>query len=242
MKRRFASSAVIGVTTTVVAGPRDPLQWQAAGRHYLAAVWAAGGVPVLLPWQQRQPGLEPLPRLDGLLLTGGGDVAPALYGQAPHPRLGTVLEPRDEAELALVRWAREHDLPTLGICRGAQVMVVAAGGTLVQDIPSQLPGAVCHKGEGEPGRVPHDVRLAAGSLVHHVLGADTVTVNSTHHQCAEKLGDLVATAWSQDDLVEAVELPAARFMLGLQWHPEDLWETDPQQLRVFQALVAAAGG
>lgn len=235
-------AAVIGVTTTVVAGARDPQQWQAVGRPYLEAVWAAGGIPVLLPWGQGRSGLEPLPRLDGLLLIGGGDVAPALYGQAPHPRLGTVLEARDRAELAMAQWAIKHDLPTLGICRGAQVMVVAAGGSLVQDIPSQLPGAACHKGEGDPGRVPHRIRLAAGSVVHRVLAADSVTVNSTHHQCADRLGDLIATAWAEDDLVEAVELRGARFMLGVQWHPEDLWETDPQQLRLFQALVAAAGG
>jgi len=236
-------ATVIAVTTTLIAGRRDPQQWQAAGRYYLEAVEAAGGLPLLLP-VLAGPGLgELLSRADGLLLTGGGDLDPALYGQAPHPRLGLVSPERDRTELELLAWAVEHQLPTLGICRGAQVMVVGTGGSLVQDIPSQVPHALAHRGEQEPGRVPHPVSLQPGSLVAAALEATRVVVNSTHHQCSDKLGPgLVPTAWADDGLVEAVELSGHPFLLGVQWHPEELWQEDREHLKLFQALVRAAGG
>lgn len=236
-------SAVIGVTTTRVPGRRDPQQWQGADRWYLEAVSAAGGVPVLLPWAQGGELEAVLARLDGLLLTGGGDLDPQLYGEAPHPRLGLVSPPRDEAELALVRWALAHRLPALGICRGAQVMVVALAGALYQDLPSQVPQAVPHQGQGEPGRIPHPVRLAAGSLVAKALGQEELVVNSSHHQAPSRLGEgMVPTAWSPDGLVEAVEVNGHPFLLGVQWHPEELWPEQRCHLHLFQALITAAGG
>jgi len=234
-------SAIIGITTTVVAGRRDPLHWQAVARPYLEAVTEAGGQPVLLPWLTGDGLAQVLGRLDGLVLSGGGDVDPAHYGQARQPYLGTVLPERDRAELEMAAWALAHGLPTLGICRGAQVLVVATGGTLVQDIAHQCPQAGRHRGAGEPGRVPHPVRLLPGSRIAKVMGAEELLVNSAHHQCSDRIaGVLVASGWSEDGLVEAVEAPNHPFLVGVQWHPEELWQQDRLHLRLFAGLMEAA--
>jgi putative glutamine amidotransferase len=189
-------------------------------------------------------------RLDGLLLPGGVDVDPAIYGQEPHPELGKVDDALDEAELVLTRWALEDQLPLLGICRGIQLMNVAAGGTLYQDLRAQFPGAQCHRfvpsqyGRDHRG---HLVHIEPGSHLARALGL-SVPVNSRHHQAVKDVAPgFVVTARAPDGVIEGLELeglehPGAPFAVGVQWHPENLAAQDAQMLALFQAFVQAAIG
>jgi putative glutamine amidotransferase len=208
------------------------------GRHYSEAVEAAGGLPVHLP-------LIPNPEyiaavmsgIDGLLLPGSySDVDPARYGHEPHPQLGHVVPEKDETDLLTLAEAERRAMPVFAICFGIQSLNVFRGGTLIQDISSQLPNAIKHEQGAPRDRHSHRVRTLDGSLLRQLAGADSVPVNSHHHQAIETLGrELVATAWASDGLVEAVEDPRSdRFVLGVQWHPELAWERD----RVSQALFA----
>lgn len=198
---------------------------------YVHAVHSSGGQAILIT--PDDPDLDLLDRVDGLVVTGGSDVDPSLYGEPPHPTTHVKPE-RDKAEMLLLRAAVARDLPVLGICRGMQLMAVAYGGRLHQHLPDVL-GHSGHRPMGGPKFGEHPVRLAAGSLCHKILG-DEVVVNSFHHQGVADPGRLVAAGWcAGDDLVEAVEDPNRRFTIGVQWHPED--STD---FRVFEALVEAA--
>jgi gamma-glutamyl-gamma-aminobutyrate hydrolase PuuD len=212
---------------------------------YIAAVIVAGGVPVMLPPVVAADGrggegavdvaaLRAVEGIDGLLLTGGADVEPHRYGDAPEPTTQAPRPDRDGWELALLDAALARDLPVLAICRGAQILDVAAGGTLHQHVPD-LVGHTNHQpGGGVLGVTP--VRLAPGSLAAQVLGPE-VKVPCYHHQSIDGLGTgLVAVGWADDGTVEAIERPGRRFVLGVQWHPED-----GDDLRLFTALVAAAG-
>jgi len=200
---------------------------------YAEQVAAAGGVPVLLP---PLPGVAAaVDRLDGLLLTGGGDIDPGRYGADPHPRTGRVSAPRDAAELELLDAALAAGLPVLGVCRGMQLVNVARGGTLCQHLASDAGHTPA------PGTFGlHPVRVAPGTRLAGILGAngDGADVPTAHHQAVDRLGEgLVATAWTEDGVIEAVEASAGGdpFLLAVQWHPEA--GTDP---RVIEALVAAA--
>jgi putative glutamine amidotransferase len=203
---------------------------------YIRSVEQAGALPLVLPPTRPGDAAELLDRVQALLMTGGSDVDPDLYGQAPHPRLGSVFRGRDEFELALCREALERDLPLLGICRGIQVLNVATGGTLVQDIPSQLETAVGHDSPGERRTIAHDVRILPGTRLREILGKDTVAVNSFHHQAVKDLGRglVVSGLCGGDGVVEAVEAPDRRFAVGVQWHPESFWRE-----RTFHTLFAA---
>ena len=201
--------------------------------NYAEVVAAAGGIPVLLP---PLPGVAAAAdRLDGLLLTGGGDIDPGRYGARPHPRTTRVSMPRDAAELELLDAATQAGLPVLGVCRGMQLVNVARGGTLCQHLPDDAGHAPT------PGMFgSHPVRVGAGTRLAGILDAngDGVHVPTAHHQAVDRLGEgLVATAWAEDGVVEAVEAGAAGdpFLLAVQWHPEA--GTDP---RLIEALVAAA--
>jgi putative glutamine amidotransferase len=209
---------------------------------YVKALVSAEGLPfVLAPVFGRDvPAL--LDRLDGLILTGGSDVDPALYGAAPHPNLGSVIRPRDEFELALCREALARDLPILAICRGHQVLNVATGGTLVQDLPSEPSGGrVDHDPDVERATRVHDVRILEESRLHRLLAKESVGVNSFHHQAVRNLGaGLVATAWAPDGVVEGIEDPSRRFVLGVQWHPESFWREKEGFGALFRGLVAEA--
>jgi putative glutamine amidotransferase len=197
-------------------------------RHaYAAAVANAGGLPVLLP----PVGPLPLERLDGVLLAGGDDVDPRHYGQVPHPLLGDIDPARDVQELALARACIARNLPVLGLCRGHQVLTIAGGGTLFQDLPSLRPSATIHDSELDAA---HPVVTASGSRLATFCGAQ-VSVNSRHHQATDTLGaGWNATAWADDGLIEGIELTGHRFAIGVQWHPEDLQLHGPHR-----ALLAA---
>jgi putative glutamine amidotransferase len=195
---------------------------------YADALRAAGVDPVLL----RAGAAASLSDVDGLLVSGGTDLAPALYGQPPDPRTGSPDVERDEMERRLLLQALSAGTPVLAICRGMQLFNVVHGGTLAQHV------------EGHEMRPPdasaaaHKVSIQPGSLLYRILGASEVQVNSRHHQTVDRVGEaLVATAWSKDDrVVEGMERPDLRFAVAVQWHPEDLVSRYPEQLRLFEAL------
>ena len=183
--------------------------------------------------------------IDGVLLTGGGDVDPAFYGEERHESIQDAEPGRDEFELDLARRALEGDVPVLAICRGAQVLNVAAGGTLVQDIPTAVTTELTHRITEPKNCVAHDIQVARDSRLHSALG-DAVTascacrVNSRHHQSVGKLGhNIKASATASDGVVEGIEAPDATFCLGVQWHPENFWRTGEFK-PLFDAFVAAA--
>lgn len=223
-----------------------PASWVMNQRYYYSAT-EAGAVPWMVPLLHGD--LDTLrciyDRLDGVLLAGGVDVDPANYREAPHPRLGNIDPPRDAVELQLARWAIEDDKPLLGLCRGLQVLNVARGGTLHQDLEAQRPGAIKHDYFPNAGFgrdfLAHEVVLTGGTRLARTFAAGEIAVNSMHHQGIDRLGaGLIAAAHAPDGLVEAVELPGARFMLGVQWHPETLEDKDPRTRDLFAGFVDAA--
>jgi len=211
---------------------------------YVRAVEAAGGLPVILAPGRPDDALELAGRIQGLILSGGADVDPAHYGERAHETVTDVTPERDAFELALAREALRRDVPTLAICRGQQVLNVALGGTLIQDIPSSVSGAADHDPERERWELAHEVRILPGSALRQVLGEDKVAVNSFHHQAVKDLGEgLVASAWSlADGVIEGIEAPGRRFAVGVQWHPESFWNRTPGFQGLFEAVVAAAVG
>ena len=214
-------------------------------RHYGEAVAAAGGVPVHIP-------LIPDPELikafvghlDGVLLPGSAsDVDPLRYGREPHAGLGPVHPLKDETDLLVLKEAQERRLPLLAICFGMQVWNVYRGGSLIQDIASQVPKALKHEQGAPRDRLSHHVRIQPESLLGSLAGEVGALVNSHHHQALEQIGEgLQATAWSSDGLVEAVEdMSEGRWSLGVQWHPEIGWEKDRLSANIFSAFIKAAG-
>jgi putative glutamine amidotransferase len=210
---------------------------------YIEAVQRAGGDPVIVPpvaLDDAEAGVR-LERFDGLLLVGGGDIDPALYGQEAVPEVAHISPARDEFEIPLVRAAIERGMPTLCICRGIQVLNVALGGTLLQHI-SDREEFVEHRNEDATDGVLHDVRLQPGSKVMKAMGAERVRTFSHHHQALDALGaGLTPVGWADDGLLEAVELDDC-WVLGLQWHAEATAASDPTQQAVFDALVREAAG
>lgn len=235
-------ATLIGVSTSTTIDKYPERAYVNAA--YLRAVQQAGGVPVALPPHLDARSLEALRgRLDGVLLTGGGDVSPARSGEAPHPKTSEVSEARDALEIGLTEWAIGQEIPLLAICRGVQVLNVALGGSLYQDIPSE-PGSPINHSQAEPREQPtHDVKvMGEGTRLGRVLGTLELRVNSFHHQAVRRLGrGLAEVAWAPDGIVEGLEMPdAPGFVLGVQWHPEDLVGHDPAARNLFLALVAAA--
>ena len=213
-------------------------------RYYSEAVEAAGGLPVHIPLIPLAEFIgETVAGLDGILLPGSdSDVDPLRYGQEPHPQLGAVHPCKDETDLLVLEQVEARAIPLFAICFGIQILNVARGGTLIQDIASQWPNAIKHE-QGVPrDRHSHNVRLLGDSLIRRLARSDRPPVNSHHHQALETLGrELVATAWAPDGLVEAVEDPRGdRFVVGVQWHPELGWERDDFARALFERFVSEA--
>lgn len=224
-------------------------QWDGSERTgvnaaYAKSVLAAGGVPLILsPLLGPSLAARALAGVDGLLLTGGEDIHPAWYHAEPSPLLYPPSRERDLFELALFATARQMEIPILGICRGIQLINVALGGTLFQDLPSERPGPLDHNPSAARTARTHALRLAPGSRAEAALGPEPLTVNSFHHQAIRELAmKLVATGWSEDGLIEAVETPpGAPWLLAVQWHPEEMFaEISAPERGLFRALVEEA--
>lgn len=217
----------------------------ALSQAYVRAISLAGGAPLMIPITPDEEQLRSIyAGLDGILLSGGGDISPHLYGEEAHQSVWGVDEERDAVELALARWALAEGKPLLAICRGIQVMNVAAGGNLYQDILSQIPQAMEHVYyPGYPRNyIAHPVRLMPDSLLARILGTNTVGVNSLHHQAARTVAPgLVKVAEAPDGVTEGLEKPDHPFAVGVQWHPEELTDHRPMR-RLFEAFIAAASG
>jgi putative glutamine amidotransferase len=235
------ASPAIGIPTAVEQVRWDP--WDSVAtllpRSYAEAIQGAGGMALLLPPDPAATG-EPdlvLDRIGGLILAGGSDVDPGLYGADAHPKTGRTWPDRDRFEIALARRAVERELPVLGVCRGMHVLNVALGGTLIQHLPDVIGHSDHRHTPGSFG--DHEVRLEPGSLAARAAGTPGLVVKSHHHQGVDDLGDgLVASGWSgSEDVVEAVELRDHPFALGVLWHPEE-----DSGSRVIASLVAAADG
>ena len=211
---------------------------------YVRALLLAGGVPLILsPLMGASLAAAGLDGCDALLLTGGEDIEPYWYGADPSPLLDQPSQERDLFELALFAIARQRGLPVLGICRGIQLINVALGGTLFQDLPSERPGTIDHSPKHARDARTHVVRLQPESRAALALGATEVTVNSVHHQAIRELGKgLVATGWSDDGLIEAAESePGASWILAVQWHPEEMHaDRDAPEHGLFSALISQA--
>ena len=213
-----------------------------ANVSYSDAARAAGLTPYILPVLSATEATDLLDGMDGLILTGGEDVDPAYFDETPHAALGEVNAERDAFELALVREARARRLPTLAICRGVQIANVALGGSLVQDLPSQRPGAIPHDGDWARTDRVHPVHVEAGSKLARAIGATQATINSLHHQSIDRVAEpLVAVAHAPDGVIEGVEWPGDDWwMVGVQWHPEELAESkEPWDRALFAAFAAA---
>jgi putative glutamine amidotransferase len=210
-------------------------------RQYSEAVEAAGGIPFhisLIP--EPDYVTQVVESLDGILLPGSdSDVDPQRYGHQPHPRLGTVQPIKDRTDLLVLAAAEKKRIPVLGICFGMQVLNVYRGGTLIQDIESQVPNAIKHEQGAPRDRRSHSIKILSGSVLESLAGAEQSSVNSHHHQAIDSIGrDLIATAWSTDGLVEALEDPRAQpFVMTVQWHPEIGWENDELSQAIFGRFV-----
>lgn len=230
------------------------------GTGYTGAVEEAGGLPVAVVIPHRvafgprdgsaqaaeQAAAAVLESIDGLILTGGPDLDPEVFGEEPIPGLGKIDLPRDRFELALARQALDRGVPVLGICRGEQVLAVAAGGDLYQDLAAQKPDRLKHRQEAARDVATHHVDLGVGTLARELLGVPRIKVNSFHHQAVRRVPQgWLASALAPDGVIEAVEPdPGAGrpgWALGVQWHPENMWLSEPTFLRLFRGLVEAAG-
>lgn len=213
-------------------------------RHYSEAVEAAGGAPLHLPLIPRADYIRSVMEgLDAILLPGSdSDVDPLLYGREPHKLLGSVQPLKDETDLLVLSEVERLGTPLLAICFGMQILNVSRGGQLIQDISSQMPDAIKHEQGAPRDRRSHRVRFLETSLLSRLAGGESALVNSHHHQAIETVGrELVATAWTSDGLVEALEdTRTDRFLLGVQWHPEIGWQADDFSQQIFRKFVQAS--
>jgi putative glutamine amidotransferase len=234
------SSPLIGITLdSEDPGGYSNQPWYALRVNYSDAVVRAGGLPLMLPHRPdlaaQYGGL-----IDGLVVTGGAfDVDPALFGDSQRHASVVTKGNRTDFEMAVTQTALERDIPVLGICGGQQLLHVALGGRLIQHIPDVIDGALAHEQPNPRTEAGHQVTVAPGTLLHKIVGTDSLSVNSAHHQAAEDApAGVVVNALAPDGVIEGIEAPAYRFCLGVQWHPEYTISVGDQA--IFGALVAAA--
>ena len=238
---------LIGVTPDFNAGDRkewggkEPTYFLRA--RYIRAIEDLGGVPVILPLAEDHADRQRLLKdLDGLLLTGSGpDLAPSLYGERQRYTFRVMSRRRADFELDVARMAATVKLPMLGICGGMQTINVAFGGSLIQDIASQVDSPLPHRQQAPATELSHTVEVAPRSLLRRILGQARIRVNSSHHQSVKRVAPpLVASAVSSDGVIEAIESPKLKFLLGVQWHPEFLYDRYAFHRKLFQAFLKAA--
>lgn len=241
---------LIGITTQTlhsIDGIPDglPSSW-VMNQRYTHTVAAAGGLPVLLPLLYEDPDTlrGMYNRLDGIFIPGGVDMDPATFHESPHAKLGRIDPPRDATELMLAKWAVEDGKPLFGLCRGLQVINVALGGTLHQDLEAEMPGAIKHDYFPNAGftrdHLAHEVTIEPRSRLGQIVGDRVLPVNSMHHQGVRTLGaGLKATAFAPDGLIEALETDGENYVVAVQWHPEALADRDEKMAALFHSFVAA---
>jgi len=228
---------LIGITSSVGKNGEAVV-----GDAYIKAVLKSGGIPVVLPNLTNEEAIEKLAeKLDGLLVTGGGDIDPTLFNEEPHPGLGEITPDRDVFELAIIPKMLKADKPVLGICRGVQILSIATGGDMYQDVYSQITDRplLQHQQKAPRGHASHYVTVENGSLLHRIIGLERFKVNSFHHQTVRRPGrGFRVSAVSSDGLVEAIESTEHRFAIGVQWHPECLLEAgDTSAAKLFTAFI-----
>ena len=237
----MSTSPLIGLTLDrEEAGGYSKFPWYALRQNYCDAVARAGGLALALPHAPGQVD-NYLDHIDGLIVTGGAfDVDPLLFGDNDRHASVTLKSGRTDFEMALTKAALARDLPVLGICGGQQLLHVALGGRLIQHIPESVDGALAHEQPNPRDEPGHIVTVKPGTLLHDIVGAGEMNVNSAHHQAAADAPDgVVVNARSGDGVIEGIEARAYRFCLGVQWHPE--FEIDQGDAKLFGALIAAAG-
>ena len=210
-------------------------------QYYVESIRKAGGIPLILPpVRAQEEGSEVISRLlDGLLLTGGGDISPVYLREDPLRGIGDCFPERDWSEILLTQLALQHNLPLLGICRGIQVLAVAAGGRIYQDIPSQHPIAMEHSQTAPRQYAWHDVDIAEESVLYRLLREKKIGVNSLHHQAVLEIPPgFIQNALASDGIIEGIEKPGAKFCAGVQWHPESM-ETEMHSKALFRGFVEA---
>ncbi|GAC1568793.1 MAG: gamma-glutamyl-gamma-aminobutyrate hydrolase family protein [Ktedonobacteraceae bacterium] len=223
-------------------GSRRPVYCN--NRAYVHAIESAGGVPILIPLLNDLSLLDSLlPRLDGLLLSGGADIEPSVYGEDPHPLADEPDRRLDEIELMLASWALQEDIPTLGVCRGMQLLNVALDGTLYQEIDGLYPGSLHHSRREKPRDfLAHRVSVLPGSRTERLLGVDSFMVNSLHHQAVKKPGrGVVISGQADDGIPEMLEVSDRRFVVAAQFHPEEIYTKELACARLFVGFVRACG-
>ena len=239
---------LIGITadlSSVPAKGTNPTQESTLflPQRYCRAIQEVGGIPLILPPIASQRGLRRiLQHLDGMLISGGNfDIHPSYYGEKPIRALGEIKKDRTEFELELVDLSLKEDLPLLGICGGAQAINVALGGSLYQDIATQLPNATQHEQGTKKDKGGHPILIHSGTRLRQIIQRQTLEVNTTHHQAVRRVGKgLVVNATTEDGLIEGLESSNHRFVLGVQWHPEILARKVPSQRRIFSSFISAS--
>lgn len=228
---------VIGVTPSYDYEMRHVMTRQ----NYLTPIMQEGGLPLILPLTEDMDLLAQSAELcDGFLFPGGVDLHPSLFGEDTLQACGEICPIRDSMELGLMQYVVESGKPVLGICRGIQTMNVALGGTLYQDIPAQTAGRLCHSQKPPYDFGIHRIQIEKDSLLYAILGKESILVNSMHHQAVkDTAASLSVAAVSPDGIAECIWRPESRFFLGVQWHPEYLYDTSEDARKIFRAFVEA---
>lgn len=238
---------LIGITGTRFSSmhelPGPKLLGISLSDDYAQGVEQAGGIPMVIPMLENAESIAKLAqRLDGLVLAGGEDVDPLLYGEQPRTGLGVINPERDRLEQALIGEMLAMKKPILGICRGLQILNAVLDGTLYQDLEKQWNGSILHAQRARRSHLSHQIRIQPGTKLHRILHSqEELQCNSFHHQAVKDLAPgLIACAWDEEGLIEAAEHPDYAFVVGVQWHPENLWRTMPVYLELFKGLVEAS--
>lgn len=247
MRKRGSERPLIGITPDTGTTPRGSSGIKGESiivlqARYPRAIQEAGGTPVILPITSSRTAIQQfIERLDGIAVSGGDfDIHPKFYGEEAIEALGEMKEERTEFELELISMALKQNLPLLGICGGAQALNVVLGGSLYQDIASQLPQAGEHQRGDLKDRGGHKIKIHDGTRLKRIVGRETLEVNTTHHQAVKKLGrGLIVNATAGDGIIEGVESKDHSFLLGVQWHPEFLTGRDLLQRKIFAAFISA---
>ncbi|MEW6573577.1 MAG: gamma-glutamyl-gamma-aminobutyrate hydrolase family protein [Bacillota bacterium] len=228
--------AIIGITAAI---DEDDERF-CLTRHYVNAVTQAGGLPFILPSLSINLAAAILERVQGLILSGGGDLDPSYFGEEPLPATKKIAPRRDAFEIAVARAALVRKIPVLGICRGLQVLNVAAGGKVFQDISLGVYNPLKHFQDAPRWHATHHIEILPGSKLASIFGTLRLRVNSFHHQAVRRLAPVFkATAWASDGVIEAIEAEVHPFAVGVQFHPEGMWENEPVFLKLFSALIAS---